>query len=205
MSSVVENALNTLGAHPLPVVLAIALGLAWIVAEYVGRSSTWRQGAPRRPPSTIDRGTYPFIAVALAIGMVSTMFSFFLGIGGYFPLWTTAVGVALMVIGLATRLWALTTLGRFFTMPITLSADHRIVRDGPYRWLRHPSYSGGFLTAVGMPLVLGTPMGLVITVLACATAYVYRIRIEEAALVARFGESYREYSGKTWRLIPGIY
>jgi protein-S-isoprenylcysteine O-methyltransferase len=201
----VANALDTIGGHPLAVELAIVLGLAWIVAEYIGRSSTWRQGAPRRPASNLDHGTYPFIAAALAIGMVATAVAFFSGIGGYFPPWVTFVGATLMVIGLSTRWWALTTLGRFFTMPITLSADHRIVRNGPYRWLRHPSYTGGLLTAVGMPLVVGTPVGLVVTVGACVVAYVYRIRIEEAALVARFGDSYREYTGTTWRLIPGVY
>lgn len=192
-------------AHALAAGLAVVLGVAWIVMERIGRNSTWKQGAPRRPSSAMDRGTYPFIALGLAVGMVTTTAAFLTGVGGYLPPWTLGLGVVLMVVGLGTRLWALTTLGRFFTMPITLAADHRIVRDGPYRWLRHPSYTGGFLTGVGMPLVLGTPVGLVVTLLALGAVYVYRIRIEEAALVSRFGDAYREYRRVTWRLIPGVY
>ena len=90
-------------------------------------------------------------------------------------------------------------------MPITIREDHQLVRGGPYRWLRHPSYTGGFLTAIGLPLALGTPVGFVVTLGACLIAYVYRIRIEEAALISKFGASYQEYSRRTWRLIPGVY
>lgn len=194
-----------IAAHPLAAALAVVLGLAWIVMERIGRSSTWRQGAPRRPSSAMDRGTYPFIAIGLAVGMVTSAVAFLTGAGGYLPAWTIAVGAPLMVVGLATRLWALTTLGRFFTMPITLAPDHRIVQDGPYRWLRHPSYTGGLLTGVGMPLVLGTSLGLAVTVVALGAVYVYRIRIEEAALLRRFGEAYQAYRTGTWRLIPGVY
>lgn len=201
----VWNPISAVTGHPLAAALAVVLGLAWIVMEYVGRSSTWRQGAPRRPSSAMDRRTYPFIAIGLAVGMVTSAFAFLTGVGGYLPSWTLGLGVPIMIIGLATRLWALTTLGRFFTMPITLAADHRIVRDGPYRWLRHPSYTGGLLTGVGMPLVLGTTLGLIVTVIALGAVYVYRIRIEEAALVQRFGDAYQEYRRTTWRLIPGLY
>lgn len=201
----VQNPISVVTTHPWASGLAVALGVAWIVMEYIGRSSTWRQGAPRRPSSAMDRGTYPFIAIGLAVGMVTSTAAFLSGVGGYLPGWSLLVGVPLMAIGLGTRLWALTTLGRFFTMPITLADDHRIVRDGPYRWLRHPSYTGGLLTGVGMPLVLGTTLGLAVTIVALAAVYVYRIRIEEAALVRRFGDAYQEYRRATWRLIPGLY
>lgn len=201
----VLSPVSAVSAHPLAAALAVVLGVAWIVMEYVGRSSTWRQGAPRRPSSAMDRGTYPFIAVGLAVGMVTSALAFLTGVGGYLPDWTLYFGAPILVIGLSTRLWALTTLGRFFTMPITLAADHRIVRDGPYRWLRHPSYTGGLLAGVGMALVLGTALGVAVTVLALAAVYVYRIRIEEAALLHRFGDAYQEYRRTTWRLIPGIY
>jgi protein-S-isoprenylcysteine O-methyltransferase len=172
----VLNPVTAVTTHPLAAALAVALGAAWIVMEYVGRSSTWRQGAPRRPSAAMDRGTYPFIALGLAVGMTTSAVAFLSGLGGYLPDWTISLGAPLMVVGLTTRLWALTTLGRFFTMPITLAADHRIVRDGPYRWLRHPSYTGGLLTGIGMPLVLGTALGLVVTVIALGAVYVYRIR-----------------------------
>ena len=192
-------------AHSLPMVLGLAVCLAWIGTEYVARSSTWRQGAPKRPPATLDRGTYPFIAIALGASLFWTLGSFLFGWGGYLPLWTLPIGVVTSVVGLVLRMWSLRTLGRFFTMPITIAADHRIVDQGPYRWLRHPAYTGGFLTVLGIPIVLGDPSGLAFTLVACLAAYVYRIQIEEAALIGRFGDEYRAYAARTSRLLPGLY
>jgi protein-S-isoprenylcysteine O-methyltransferase len=191
--------------HLLAVAVTFVLGVYWIAAEYVGRRATWRRGAPRRPSSALDRGTYPVIAASLALSMSLTVVAFLLGIGGYLPVLTIVPGAILVLAGMGIRVWALDTLGRFFTMPITIHADHRIVRDGPYRWIRHPAYTGGFLTAVGLPLALGTPLGVLASLAFCGAAYVYRIRIEEAALVGRFGDDYRRYAKGTWRLLPGIY
>ncbi len=192
-------------AHTVPIVLAIGFSLAWCACEYYARRATWRQGAVRKPPSTIDRGTYPAIAVSLAIGIGSAAGAFLLGIGGYLPEWSVAIGVIIMTTGLGVRVWALRTLGKFFTMPITLRPDHELVRAGPYRWIRHPAYTGGLLTAIGLPIILGTWAGFVVTLLACVAAYVYRIRIEETVLLSRFGESYRRYASETWRMLPGLY
>ena len=192
-------------AHTAPIVVGIAFALAWCGCEYYARRETWRRGAVRKPPGTMDRGTYPAIAVSLAVGIGFSTVAFLTGLGGYLPEWTVAVGVAIMAAGLAIRVWALTTLGKFFTMPITLRSDHELVRNGPYRWIRHPAYTGGFLTAVGLPIILGTPAGTIVTVLACLTAYAYRIQIEEAVLLSRFGETYQAYRASTWRLLPGLY
>ena len=201
----VPNPLLLVQAHPLSIALTAAGGVAWMAAEYYGRRSTWKAGAVRRPPSTLDRGTYPAIAVSIAVGMVSTVVAFLLEIGGLLPDWVSPLGLMVVALGLGIRVWALRTLGRFFTMPITLRDDHEIVRAGPYRWLRHPAYTGGFVTAIGMTLCLGPWVGLVVTFVACLAAYVYRIRIEEATLVSRFGEEYRRYAASTWRLLPLLY
>ncbi len=192
-------------SHALAVVLAAIGSAAWLVAEYLARRSTWLQGAPRHPPGTLDRWTYPVIAVSIALGMVSTLVTFLTGFGGYLPAWVSPVGLVVLAGGLALRGWALRTLGRFFTMPITLRPDHEIIRAGPYGRLRHPAYTGGYLTAVGLALTLGASAGVLVTVVACLAAYVYRIRIEEATLVSRFGDAYRQYADETWRLIPPVY
>jgi len=201
----VENTFTLLAEHQVAVALAAASALAWVTGEYLARRSTWRQGAPRRPSSAIDRGTYPIIGAGLVVGMAATLAAFLTGVGGYLPLAASLVGVGLVAAGLAVRGWALRTLGRFFTMPITLPADQEIVRRGPYRWIRHPAYTGGLLTAVGVALAVGATLGVVVTLAACLAVYVYRIGIEEAALVGRFGDGYREYSRATWRLLPGLY
>jgi len=192
-------------AHELPEAAATAIAVAWCVGEYTARASTWRQGAPKRPSGSLDRATYPIIGAGILVGLLSDLFAFLSGVGGYLPAWTAIAGAAIAAIGLGVRGWALRTLGRFFTMPITIAPDHRIVRGGPYRWIRHPSYTGGFLTALGLALALGTIAGLVVTFVALTAVYVYRIQREEAALVARFGEEYRRYASETYRMLPILY
>jgi protein-S-isoprenylcysteine O-methyltransferase len=191
--------------HGVVGALAVVLCAAWVGAEAYARRSTWRQGAERKPSGGMDRGTYPIIAIGVAVAVVGATASFLLGLGSYLPLWVSGVGAFVTVVGLAIRVWALTTLGRFFTMPITIRTDHEIVRSGPYRWIRHPAYTGGFLTAFGIPIVLGTPVGILVAIVALLSVYVYRIRIEEGVLVARFGEEYREYSRTTYRMLPPVF
>ena len=191
--------------HWLPALLAVLFGVGWIATEYYARRSTWRQGAPRRPRSTLDQGTYPIIAIGLLVSEASAAIAFLSGAGIFLPFWATVLGAIAMLVGFAIRTWALVTLGQFFTMPITIRDDHRLIRAGPYRWLRHPAYTGGMLIAIGLPLVLGTLIGFLVAVIACLVVYVYRIRIEERALTARFGDEYRSYARTTWRLIPPIY
>ena len=196
---------NLLAAHSIPVVATFLLAIAWCVSEYFARLSTWRQGAPKRPSSRIDKGTYPIIAIGITIGLIADLFGFITGIGGYLPMYTVTLGIVIVAIGLAVREWALRTLGRFFTMPITISYDHRIVKNGPYRWIRHPAYTGGFLTIIGLAIALGSVFGIVITVAAGVIVYVYRIKIEETALRSRFGAEYEKYSRLTYRLFPWLY
>jgi protein-S-isoprenylcysteine O-methyltransferase Ste14 len=192
-------------AHPAAVVVAFVLAIAWCVSEYLARRSTWRQGAPKRPSTAMDRGTYPFIAIGIVVGLVADLLGFLSGIGSYLPEYAVAIGAVIAVVGLGIRGWALRTLGKFFTMPITIAADHRLVQNGPYRWIRHPAYTGGFLTMVGLAVALGSWLGVVVTLLAGVSVYVYRIRIEEAALRTRFGTEYDEYARRTYRLLPGLY
>ena len=111
-------------------------------------------------------------------------------------------GVVLMWAGMALRLWAVLVLGRFFRVTVTVQDEHRLVQDGPYRILRHPGYSGGLLTMVGIGLAMGNWLSLLAIMLVLLPAYGYRIRVEEQALKGRFGEGYDRYAASRWRLIP---
>ena len=192
-------------AHEPEAIFGTVVAGAWVVGEYLARRATWLQGAPKKPSTAIDRGTYPIIALGVVTSLVADLVGFLTSIGGFLPWATIGIGIVIAGVGLGVRSWALRTLGRFFTMPITIAADHRIVRDGPYRWIRHPSYTGGFLTALGLAITIGSVFGVVLTFLACTAVYVYRIRLEEAALVSRFGEEYRAYAATTSRLLPKVY
>lgn len=120
----------------------------------------------------------------------------------HFPLFL--LGVGLMWCGMGLRLWAIRTLGRFFRTTVLVQDEHRLVSDGPYRWLRHPSYTGALLIMLGVGLALGNWLSLAIMVVAFVPAYGYRIHVEEKALAQRFGDVYAAYARKRWRLLPFV-
>jgi protein-S-isoprenylcysteine O-methyltransferase len=102
---------------------------------------------------------------------------------------------------MALRLWAVLALGRFFRITVLVQDQHRLVDTGPYRLLRHPAYTGRLLTMIGLGLAMRNWLSLAAIVLVLL-ADAYRIRVEEQALRARFGESYERYAASRWRLVP---
>jgi protein-S-isoprenylcysteine O-methyltransferase Ste14 len=119
--------------------------------------------------------------------------------------WLDIAGILLLMSGMAIRALAIVTLGRFFDATVTIRADHRVVRAGIYRRVRHPSYSGLLLAFLGLSLMFVNWLSTgIMFVLVCA-ALLYRIRVEEAALVAALGRDYIEYQHSTKRLIPGLF
>lgn len=185
-------------------VLAGVLGI-YAVTEFAGRRSTWKQGAPMFPRSSVGERTYFVIVTAALACLGIDLAVFFLGVPELLPSGTLLVGVTLAAMGFGLRYWSMRTLGRFYTNPVTIRDDHELIRNGPYRWIRHPVYTGGLLVLVAFPLILGSVLSLALTLLLCLTVYIERIGIEEAALVARFGDAYTKYSERTYRLLPGLF
>jgi protein-S-isoprenylcysteine O-methyltransferase Ste14 len=122
--------------------------------------------------------------------------------GGWFPGW---VGVGLMVAGIGLRAWSTRVLGRFYTRTLQIDAGHRIVQAGPYWLVRHPGYTGSLLVWIGAGLATSNWVVFALVTLICVIAYIYRMRSEEAMLVASFGQEYEEYIRRTKRLIPYVY
>jgi protein-S-isoprenylcysteine O-methyltransferase len=116
-----------------------------------------------------------------------------------------ALGAALCIAGLALRWYSIFYLGRFFTVNVAIAADHQVIDGGPYRFVRHPSYSGSLLALIGLGITYANWLSLIIVVLPVLAAFMRRIRIEEAALSQALGERYTQYMARTRRLIPGVY
>lgn len=114
------------------------------------------------------------------------------------------LGLGMILLGIVVREWAVVSLGRFFTVTVSVASDQTLVKHGLYRWIRHPAYSGSLLSLVGFPLAIGTWVGGLVVFIISLVGYVYRIKIEEQALLNVFGDEYREYMQRTWRLFPGI-
>lgn len=115
------------------------------------------------------------------------------------------VGLVLMAAGIFVRQWAIFTLGRFFTGDIRVHAQQTVIGRGPYRWVRHPSYSGLIIFFCGAGLALTNWMSLLVLVALPTAALVVRVRIEEDALADGLGEAYRRYAAARRRLFPGVW
>jgi protein-S-isoprenylcysteine O-methyltransferase Ste14 len=121
------------------------------------------------------------------------------------PRRTAALGSALALLGIAVRQWAARTLGRFFTQSVTIRPGHQVVTAGPYRYVRHPGYTGLLVSLVGLGLTLGNWLSVLLMVLGFFVAHVPRIRVEEHVLEANLGQPYRTFEATRKRLIPGIW
>lgn len=117
----------------------------------------------------------------------------------------TILFLAIALFGLIFRSWAYITLGKFFTMHLQTKADQPLIEDGPYKILRHPSYTGAFLTYSFIPLFLGSYISWVIAVILLFIAFYRRINLEEKMLEEHLGEKYRTFCATRARLIPFIW
>jgi protein-S-isoprenylcysteine O-methyltransferase len=119
--------------------------------------------------------------------------------------WPLAVGFAVFGLGLGVRTWAVQELGRFFKYAVVVQSDHQVVDTGPYRLIRHPSYTGLLMASLGLGIALGTWLSIPAALVPPLLAFAIRIRHEERVLAAELGESYRSYMRRTRRLIPGVW
>jgi protein-S-isoprenylcysteine O-methyltransferase Ste14 len=96
-------------------------------------------------------------------------------------------------------------LGELYSPVVEIRADHRLVRDGPYRFVRHPGYLAGLMQSVGVGLAFETVVGATAVAGSWLSVFVPRIREEEAALFAAFGDEYRDFCDQRSHLVPGIW
>jgi protein-S-isoprenylcysteine O-methyltransferase Ste14 len=114
-------------------------------------------------------------------------------------------GVTVMLLGIGLRQWAVHTLGRFFTFQLTVRTDQKVVESGPYRVLRHPSYTGMLLSALGTGIAIGNWLSLALAFLPYTVSLVRRIGIEEAMLRQGLGSDYEHFASTRKRLVPGVW
>jgi len=182
----------------------LLLFCSWPIAELIfARFRT----AGRAESGGRDRGSFGILwavfAVALTLGFVLQTVP-----GPRLPLnleSRSILALALLVLGLALRITSIAVLGRFFTVNVALHGGQTVVRSGPYRLIRHPSYTGALIAFLGVALLPGSWLSFGVIVIPIVLAFLYRIRVEERALIEGLGEPYREYCRSTRRLIPWIY
>jgi protein-S-isoprenylcysteine O-methyltransferase len=176
---------------------------AWLLFEIV----TGRSRRSADPTKARDRGSFRFLIAMIWAGL-ALAFTFCFGLQQAAIPWMRTqlffVGIALMWAGIGFRYYAMRVLGRYFTFQLDVHSGQTVIEAGPYRYIRHPSYTGALLTVIGLGLALGN-WASILGMLACiAAGYAYRIHVEEAALVAALGQPYREYMSRTARLVPFV-
>ena len=114
-------------------------------------------------------------------------------------------GTAFLLAGMAVRAAAILTLRRFFTVNVTIQDGHEIIRDGLYRFVRHPSYFGSLMACFGLAISFGNAVVFLIIFFPFAAIMLGRMSAEEKVLTGHFGDKYREYMTKTKRIIPFVY
>ncbi|MGB9469763.1 MAG: isoprenylcysteine carboxylmethyltransferase family protein [Candidatus Acidiferrum sp.] len=117
------------------------------------------------------------------------------------PLW--ASGLLLTAIGVAISIWARLSLGSNWSGMVTLKQDHVLIRNGLYRWIRHPIYTGILLGMVGSAMIRGHLRGWIGVTIVLAGFY-FKARREERFLREEFGPGFDEHSRNTGMFLPKL-
>jgi protein-S-isoprenylcysteine O-methyltransferase Ste14 len=178
--------------------LWIAFLAAWVIWAIRTKTTRAKEGV-------WSRLSYTVLTVAAFFSMFTDSASVGWLRARTFPeaLWVDILGVAITVTGLGLAIWARAYLGGNWSSSVTAKVGHQLIRSGPYRWVRHPIYSGMTLAMFGTALELRELRGL----LAVALLYVgfkIKSRIEERTMVSEFGAEYADYSRRTGAIFPRV-
>ncbi len=191
-------------SHLAGLLLLVAV-LAWGIIEL----SEFSQGQERRKGATrIGRRSFwpAAIACTIAVNVVLYAAPHLVPAAAIRPgALAFAVGMVALTGGIAMRGWSFKALGEYFTFTVKVSSDQPVVATGPYRLLRHPSYTAMLLACAGIGLASANWAGLAGLVLLPLALILWRIRIEERALLAALGDRYRCYAVQHRRLVPLVW
>jgi len=189
----------------LDLIVQIVAAVLWLGAEaYLIR----RDSAHGKGMTEIDRRTRNYNTIATVVALTLTpLLSWIVALrfgspGTSVLFW---IGTIVMALGFILRQWSISVLGKYFRTTIELEKGQRVVQKGPYKYVRHPSYSGIILFFIGYGLLSKNWLSLAVAICLPTLALVYRIQIEEIALAKGLGAEYAAYQRKTKKLVPGIW
>lgn len=184
---------------PSPSLIGAVFGISEIAISFSLRA---RGDSARK-----DRGSLPLIWIVVTLSIMLGIWLNTTVPDARLP-WPHTVyfaGLAIFGFGLLLRWWSIITLGRFFTVQVAIASDHRLIQNGPYRILRHPSYTGVLLELLGFTLCMGNWLTMIVMLAPVLVVFGWRIHVEEAALGDAFADQWRDYVRRTWRLLPLVY
>ena len=149
------------------------------------------------------------LRIIWAVIYLSITAGIFMAIKFNVPILTTNLlkylGLVFIVAGVIIRFVAIRTLGKFFTVNLSINSEHRLVNTGLYKYIRHPAYTGSMLSFLGLGLNFNNWLCLAVIVIPVYCAFIYRIHVEENLLIQQKELNYDDYLKRTKRLIPFIY
>ncbi len=186
----------------LQVLFTVSMG-AWFLSEILYKNILKSGDNDKKGK---DRSTLNILWLAIPLSIASSVTVSYLT---KFPIsgetWIYYAGVVCIWLGIIFRFIIIRSLGKYFTVDVTIRENHKIKKEGFYKYVRHPSYAFSLLTSLGLGLYLNNWISLVLAFLIPFIAFSYRITVEERTLIEQFGEEYLEYRRKTKKLIPFIY
>jgi protein-S-isoprenylcysteine O-methyltransferase Ste14 len=201
-----RSLLSLIYTNPAAAGIFLAACLVWNVPEWLGTFKQTSRGFGKGI-SRQDRGSMGLLVGLLWAGIVvSFLLALLLPAAAitWQRLALFGLAITLILLGVALRWYAIWILGRYFTRDVAVSADQQVVQNGPYRYIRHPAYSGTFLTMAGVGLALTNWASLLVLCLFVLPGHLYRVHVEEQALSQTIGQPYIEYMRHTKRFIPWI-
>lgn len=181
----------------------------WLIFAIVVAAGIWQPaynpadtGAPAHDRSTAKQIVWTVYSVLIVSVVEAAYFRYPESL-----IWDEISTIALIVAlaGLGLRTWAVVTLGRHFTWHITVFDDHKVVTNGPYRFVRHPSYTGAWMLYSAIPLMLHSWFGFALSVVFQFFAYSRRIKHEEGQMTGKLGAAYADYARTVKTLIPYVW
>jgi len=184
--------------------MAIPFWLVFFVAFM--REGRVTKGAMEQKDSAQDKGTFRALMFGSTSAAAVAFFVSFLPVLRI-PDETLIVwaGIVLIICGALLRRACWAALGESFTGVVQVKPDQAVVQAGPYRYVRHPSYTAAFLMFLGLGFALDSWLSVAVLFLVHAYLYGRRVAAEEAALVTTLGDPYRDYMARTKRYVPFVY
>jgi protein-S-isoprenylcysteine O-methyltransferase Ste14 len=179
--------------------------LVWMASEIFLYLKTARKVSDAKKGSrSADKGSSIIIALGvtfcITIGFIAKSSASLLLPNIFFY-----IGILFMTLGIIFRWCAVYTLRQYFSYAVEIKAGHSIVKNGLYRYLRHPAYTGFILVLTGIPLCLRLVNVTLLVLVVAIAIFAYRISIEEKELLLQFGDEYRDYCNGTWRVVPYVW
>lgn len=184
-----------------PVRLSTWMALVFVVAISAHRMA---EGFKRRGTTAGDKQMSWSFYVFFVLHVLINIGSFVECAGWRTALdWTwTATGLLLYGLAVVIRGTAIRALGRFWSLHVEIRQEHQLIREGIYDWVRHPIYAAIVLEVVSVPLVMNAWLTMALAVVFYLPLLGWRLVFEERAMVAKFGEQYRQYQREVGALIP---